>query len=209
MDKETQTLLPYDNLNVAVSSFGQKISGFVRVVQLVRMSFLTFFPLVPFFQGYDEKMSGPKDDRPELIQALRMLRAGDKFVVYKLDRLARSTKRLIEIADQLKGRNIEFVSLQDNFDTSTPAGKAMFGMLSVLAEFEWDIIRERTLAGLYATRARGRKGGRPKANAQKLRQAIILYKSQEMTVKEIQPETGIYPSTLYRALSKTSRCSYI
>jgi DNA invertase Pin-like site-specific DNA recombinase len=74
-----------------------------------------------------------------------------------------------------------------------PAGKAMFGMLS--------IIRERTMAGLKAARARGRKGGRPKANPQKLRQAIILYKSREMTVKEIQQETGISPSTLYRALS--------
>jgi DNA invertase Pin-like site-specific DNA recombinase len=151
---------------------------------------------------FQEKMSGAKDDRPELIQALRMLRAGDKFVVYKLDRLARSTKRLIEIADELKERNIEFVSLQDNIDTSTPAGKAMFGMLSVLAEFERDIIRERTLAGLKAARARGRKGGRPKANSQKLRQAIILYKSREMTVKEIQQETGISPSTLYRSLSE-------
>ncbi|MBH0167212.1 recombinase family protein [Fictibacillus sp. 7GRE50] len=151
---------------------------------------------------FQEKMSGAKDDRPELNQALRMLRAGDKFVVYKLDRLARSTKRLIEIADELKERDIEFVSLQDNIDTSTPAGKAMFGMLSVLAEFERDIIRERTMAGLKAARARGRKGGRPKANTQKLRQAIILYKSREMTVKEIQQETGISPSTLYRALSE-------
>jgi DNA invertase Pin-like site-specific DNA recombinase len=151
---------------------------------------------------FQEKMSGAKDDRPELNQALRMLRSGDKFVVYKLDRLARSTKRLIEIADELKERKIEFVSIQDNIDTSSPAGKAMFGMLSVLAEFERDIIRERTLAGLKAARARGRKGGRPKVNTQKLRQAVILYKSQEMTVKEIHQETGVSPSTLYRALSE-------
>src|SRR3954451_22614474 len=79
---------------------------------------------------------GAKDDREELMQALRMLRAGDKFVVYKLDRLARSTKRLIEIADKLREKEVEFVSIQDMIDTSTPAGKAMFGMLSVLAEFE-------------------------------------------------------------------------
>ena len=98
------------------------------------------------------------------MQALRVLRAGDKFVVYKLDRLARSTKRLIEIADKLREKEVEFVSIQDMLDTSTPAGKAMFGMLSVLAEFERDIIRERTMAGLKAARARGRKGGRPKVN---------------------------------------------
>jgi DNA invertase Pin-like site-specific DNA recombinase len=151
---------------------------------------------------FQEKMSGAKDERPELNQALRMLRSGDKFVVYKLDRLARSTKRLIEIADQLKERKIEFVSLQDNIDTSTPAGKAMFGMLSVLAEFERDIIRERTMAGLKAARARGRKGGRPRVNQHKLRQAIILYKSKEMTVKEISKETGVSHATLYRALEK-------
>ena len=81
-------------------------------------------------------------------------------MVYKLDRLARSTKRLIEIADKLREKEVEFVSIQDMLDTSTPAGKSMFGMLSVLAEFERDIIRERTMAGLKA--ARGHKGGRPK-----------------------------------------------
>src|SRR3954454_22016828 len=83
---------------------------------------------------FQEKVSGAKDDREALMQALRMLRAGDKFVVYKLDRLARSTKRLIEIADKLREKEVEFVSIQDKLDTSTAAGKAMFGMLSVLAE---------------------------------------------------------------------------
>jgi DNA invertase Pin-like site-specific DNA recombinase len=111
---------------------------------------------------FQEKVSGAKDDRKALMQALRMLRAGDKFVVYKLDRLARSTKRLIEMADKPQEKEVEFVSIQDMLDTSTPAEKAMFGMLSVLAEFERDIIRERTMAGLKATRARGRKGGRSK-----------------------------------------------
>src|SRR3954471_25053957 len=88
-------------------------------------------------------------------------------------------------------------------DTSTPAGKAMFGMLSVLAEFERDIIRERTMAGLKAARARGRKGGRPKVNQQKLNQAIAMYHSERMTVKEIQEATGVSAATLYRALKKS------
>ena len=141
-------------------------------------------------------------DREELMQALRMLRAGDKFVVYKLDRLARSTKRLIEIADELREKEVEFVSIQDKLDTGTAAGKAMFGMLSVLAVFERDIIRERTMAGLKAARTRGRKGGRPKVNQQKLNQAIALYHSQRMSVKEIQEATGISAATIYRELKK-------
>jgi DNA invertase Pin-like site-specific DNA recombinase len=151
---------------------------------------------------FQEKVSGAKDDREALMQALRMLRAGDKFVVYKLDRLARSTKRLIEMADKLREKEVEFVSIQDKLDTSTDAGKAMFGMLSVLAEFERDIIRERTMAGLKAARARGRKGGRPKVNQQKLNQAIAMYHSERMTVKEIQEATGVSAATLYRSLKK-------
>jgi len=151
---------------------------------------------------FKEKVSGAKDDREELMQALKMLRAGDKFVVYKLDRLTRSTKRLIEIADRLREKEVEFVSIQDMLDTSTPAGKAMFGMLSVLAEFERDIIRERTMAGLKAARARGRKGGRPKVNQQKLNQAIAMYHSERMTVKEIQEATGVSAATIYRELKK-------
>jgi len=151
---------------------------------------------------FQEKLSGAKDDRPELLQAIKMSRAGDKFVVYKLDRLAKSTKRLIEIAELLPEKGVELVSIQDNIDTGTATGKAMFGMLSVLAEFERDIIRERTMAGLKAARARGRKGGRPKVNQQKLNQAMDLYHSQRMSVKDIQEATGISAATLYRKLSQ-------
>jgi DNA invertase Pin-like site-specific DNA recombinase len=136
------------------------------------------------------------------MQALRTLRVGDKFVVYKLDRLARSTKRLIEIADKLREKEVEFVSIQDKLDTSTAAGKAMFGMLSVLSQFGGDIIRERTMAGLKAARARGRKGGRPKVNQQKLNQAIAMCHSQRITVKEIQEATGVSAATIYRELKK-------
>lgn len=82
---------------------------------------------------FQEKLSGAKDDRPELLQAIKMSRPGDKFEVYKLDRLARSTKRLIEIAELLRNKDVEFVSIQDKVDTGTAAGKAMFGVLSVLA----------------------------------------------------------------------------
>ncbi len=151
---------------------------------------------------YTEKLSGAKDDRPELARALDILRPGDVFVVYKLDRLARSTKKLIEVAEQLKGLEVEFVSIKDNIDTSTPTGKLMFGMLAVLAEFERDIIRERTMAGLEAARARGRKGGRPSADVKKVQQALSLYDSRNHSVSEIEELTGISRATLYRALKK-------
>jgi DNA invertase Pin-like site-specific DNA recombinase len=147
-------------------------------------------------------MSGAKDDRPELAKALDTLRAGDAFVVYKLDRLARSTKKLIEVAEKLKEINVEFVSIQDNIDTSTSTGKLMFGMLAVLAEFERDIIRERTMAGLEAARARGRKGGRPAANAKKVQQALSLYDSKNHSISEIEELSGISKATLYRALKE-------
>ena len=104
--------------------------------------------------------------------------------------------------DKLREKEVEFVSIQDKLDTSTAAGKVMFGMLSVLAEFERDIIRERTMAGLKAARARGRKGGRPKVNQQKLNQAIAMYHSERMTVKEIQEATGVSAATIYRELKK-------
>lgn len=147
-------------------------------------------------------MSGAKDDRPELAKALDTLRAGDTFVVYKLDRLARSTKKLIEVAEQLKKMDIEFLSIRDNIDTSTPTGKLMFGMLAVLAEFERDIIRERTMAGLEAARARGRKGGRPSASTKKVQQALSLYDSKNHSISEIEEMTEISKATLYRALRK-------
>lgn len=151
---------------------------------------------------FQEKVSGAKDDRRELAHALRTVRRGDTFMVYKLDRLARSTKKLIEIAETLKAKEVEFVSIQDKVDTSTAAGKAMFGMLSVLAEFERDIIRERTMAGLKAARARGRKGGRPKKDQKKLDMAVALYESKQYTLKQIKENTSVSPTSLYRELEK-------
>jgi len=151
---------------------------------------------------FQEKVSGAKDERRELANALRTVRRGDTFVVYKLDRLARSTKKLIEIAETLKVKEVEFVSIQDKVDTGTAAGKAMFGMLSVLAEFERDIIRERTMAGLKAARSRGRKGGRPKKDQKKLDMAIALYESKQYTLQQIKEHTSVSPTSLYRELEK-------
>lgn len=149
---------------------------------------------------FQEKMSGKRDDRPELNRLLQNLRKGDSLVIYKLDRLGRSTKKLLELAEELESKGVELVSVQDQIDTSTAIGKARFRMLMVLAEMERDITAERTIAGLEA--ARGRVGGRPKKEGKTVEKAIKLYRSQEYTVSEIAEMTGVSKTTLYRSLKK-------
>ncbi len=112
---------------------------------------------------FTDELSGAKTDRPGLTEALNYLRAGDTLVVWKLDRLGRSLKDLIEHVEHLKSNGIEFKSLNESIDTASPTGKFTFHLFSALAEFERDLIRERTRAGLAAARARGRIGGRKKA----------------------------------------------
>jgi DNA invertase Pin-like site-specific DNA recombinase len=149
---------------------------------------------------YEEKASGAEDDRIELQKAMDALRPGDVFIVYKLDRLARSTIKLISTLDEIKKRGSEFVSLNDSIDTSTAAGKAFFGMLAVFAEFERNVIVERTKTGLAASRARGRNGGRSKTDRRKVEKALKLYDNQTHSVAEITLATGVTKATLYRAI---------
>lgn len=149
---------------------------------------------------FEEKISGKNDDRPELTRLLHYLRKGDTLVIYKLDRLGRSTKKLLELAEELETRGIELVSIRDQIDTSTAIGKAMFKMLMVLAEMERDIIVERTKAGLDAARSRGRVGGRPRKNEKSIEKALKLYQSKEYSIKEIEDMTGVSKATLYRRL---------
>lgn len=153
---------------------------------------------------FEEKMSGKRDDRPELLRLLDQLRPGDTLTVYKLDRLGRSTFKLLELTGELEKKGVEFISIRDNIDTTTAVGKAMFRMLAVLAEMERDIIAERTRAGLQAARARGREGGRPKVDKNKLQAAVSLYKAGQMTIPEIVAATGISKPTLYRYLKADS-----
>lgn len=150
---------------------------------------------------FTEKASGTKTDRVELKKLLEYARSGDVIVVYKLDRLGRSTRHLIELTDELSKRGIELISIRDNIDSTTAVGKAMLRMLFVLAEMERDIIAERTRAGLQAARARGRKGGRPRKNQAQIDKAIKLYESKQYSVKEIADMTGVSKTTLYRELS--------
>ena len=152
---------------------------------------------------FTEKASGAQRDRPELQAALRYIRKGDTLVVWKLDRLARSIKQLIETVEALGEEGIGFRSLTEAIDTTTNGGRLVFHIFAALAEFERSIIRERTIAGLEAARARGRKGGRPPALSPKdLAAAKAMLRDPDITVSEIARRLGVVPSTLYRHLPK-------
>ena len=153
---------------------------------------------------YREVVSGAKAERPVLNGLLQELRAGDVLVIWKLDRLGRSIRHLVELAGTLLEQDIGLKSLNDPIDTTTSQGRLVFNLFASLAEFERDLVRERTQAGLTAARARGRKGGRPKGlppQAQRTACAAeTLYREQRLSVREIAEELGISKSTLYEYL---------
>lgn len=156
-----------------------------------------------------EKASGAQRDRPELKAALEYVRAGDTIVVWKLDRLARSLKQLIETVDDLQRRDIGFRSLTEAIDTTTPGGRLIFHIFAALAEFERSIIQERTIAGLIAARARGRTGGRPRSlSDQDIQVAKALLKENTLSVANIAMRLGVTCSTLYRYLP-SARSSHL
>ena len=139
--------------------------------------------------------------RPALSEALRYLRSGDTLVVAKLDRLGRSVKNLKEISDELQNRGIGLKALSQGIDTTTPGGRLFFHMLAAIAEFEHDLIVERTQDGLAAARARGRKGGRrPKMTDNRINQARAMYEAHGHTVQEIAETFGVSRATIYRHL---------
>ncbi|TGD78600.1 recombinase family protein [Hymenobacter wooponensis] len=147
-----------------------------------------------------EKASSGKD-RPALQRLLTQLRSGDTLVVWKLDRLGRSLKELVTLVTSFQQQSVHFISLQDHLDTTTAQGRLMFNLFASLAEFERDIIRERTRAGLTAARARGRQGGRPKGLSKealsKAQAAKTLYLQQDKTVAEIGKLLGVGRATIY------------
>jgi len=148
---------------------------------------------------FQDKTSGSKTKREGLDKVLEYLRAGDLLVVWRLDRLGRSLKHLIELVGDLEEKGIGFCSLQESIDTTTANGKLFFHIFGALAEFEKNIIRERTLAGLKAARARGRLGGRPKVmDKQKIKMAKALMADQSIPIKEICKRLGISKTTLYK-----------
>lgn len=150
---------------------------------------------------FEETASGAQRDRPQLTASLDWMRAGDTLVVWKLDRLARSTKQLIETVEDLARRGIGFRCLTQDIDTTTAGGRLVFTIFSAIAEFEREIIQERTRAGLDAARARGRRGGRPPAlKPRDLKEARALLADPEITVEQVAARLKVSASTLYRHL---------
>lgn len=148
---------------------------------------------------FTETASGATKDRPELQKALAYLREGDQLVVWKLDRLARSLLQLVSTVENLRERKIEFLSLTDNIDTTSPGGRLQFHIFSAIAEFERDLIRERTKAGLHSARNKGRLGGRPRAlDASALLQVKALMRQGNIPIKDIASRFGVSVATLYR-----------
>ena len=148
---------------------------------------------------HTDTASGAKTERPGLNKALAECRTGDTLIVWKLDRLGRSLPHLVETVRELVSRGVGFKSLQENIDTTTSSGKLIFHIFASLAEFERDIIRERTNAGLAAARARGRNGGRPKGVDERKRKAALALKNDPTrSVKEICDILSISRNTYYK-----------
>jgi DNA invertase Pin-like site-specific DNA recombinase len=154
---------------------------------------------------FEEKISGASKERPQLIKLFSRLRKGDSVVVWKLDRLGRSLRDLIDLISKMKDMGVTFVSIQDSIDTNTATGRFTFNIFASLAEFEREIISERTKAGLSAARARGRKGGRPagfsKETISKIKAVKVLYDKEDKTMKEIGEVLSISRATAYRFLN--------
>jgi len=154
-------------------------------------------------KNFQEKVSGTKAERPKLNEMLEYARSGDTIVIWKLDRLGRSLKHLIEIVSDLQAKNIELISLHENIDTSTASGKLIFSIFGALAEFERDIIIERTLAGLAAARARGRVGGRKKVlDSKKTEMLKKLSQDRTISVSDICKQFKISRASYYNYIKK-------
>jgi len=150
---------------------------------------------------YSEHGSGLKDDRPELAQALKALRAGDSLVVCRLDRLGRSLPHLVATVNELAQRDVGFESLAERIDTASAGGTLIFHIFASLAQFQRQLISERTKAGLAAGRARGRMGGRPPAlTVKQLREAKRLLDDPQATVTDVAKTYGVSRATLYKGL---------
>jgi DNA invertase Pin-like site-specific DNA recombinase len=154
---------------------------------------------------YEERASGKSTDRPELDECLVDLRPGDRLIVWRLDRLGCSLPDLVRILGELEQRGIGFESLAERIETGSATGKLIFHVFAALAEFERNLIRERTQAGLAAARARGRSGGRkPKIGERERREIRALYESRTIAVSDIARRYGVSRTTLYKHLSETA-----
>lgn len=152
---------------------------------------------------FEDRIAGSSETRPGMDKLFEMLRKDDILVVWRLDRLGRSLKHLIEIVNNLEARGIAFKSLTESIDTSSSGGKLIFHIFGALAEFEKNIIRERTRAGLESARLRGRKGGRkPKLDEKKIKMLKALYESKEHKVSDLCKMFDIKKPTLYKYIKE-------
>jgi len=147
---------------------------------------------------YSEMISGSRTDRPELSRALEMLRHGDRLVVWKLDRLGRSVKQLVDLVGMLHGQGVDFQSLTEGIDTSTASGRFFFHVMASLAEMERELIVERTRAGLDAARRLGRRGGRKRRMTDSKIAAAKKLLSDGMLPRDVARDLGVSVPTLYR-----------
>jgi len=149
-----------------------------------------------------EKITGTKKERPELDKLLEHLRSGDLIIISDLTRLSRSVKDLFSLVDQIEKKGANIKSLKESWmDTSTPQGKLMFTIFAGISQFERDLISQRTLEGLAAARARGRKGGRPKKDDKIIKLALKMYQEKTYSISEITKATGVSKTTIYRYVS--------
>lgn len=152
---------------------------------------------------FTDHASGSTTERPALDELLRLLRPGDTVVIWRLDRLGRSLRHLIDLVGDLDQRGVALRSLRESIDTATPGGRLIFHVFGALAEFERDLIRERTSAGLAAARARGRVGGRPTVwTPEKIATALAMHVSGDHDVSAIARVLGVSRASVYRVLSK-------
>lgn len=150
---------------------------------------------------FTECESGRKMERPELKKALKKLKAGDTFVIYKLDRLSRGTKHLLQLMEEFEKKDINFISIQNSIDTSTSMGKFFFTIMSAFAEMEADLIRERVLSGLDTAKENGVKLGRPKKEVD-IKRILSLYTEDKKSVTEIAKIMGLSRPTIYKYLKE-------
>ncbi len=155
---------------------------------------------------YEEKVSGKSADRPELDHVLADLRPGDMLVVWRLDRLGRNLPELVRIVSELETKGVGFESLTERIDTTTATGELVFHLFASLAQFERNLIRERTRAGLASARARGRKGGRPpKLGLKEVREIRALLRDPDVTVSSVAKRYGVSRVTLYAHLNAPAK----
>lgn len=151
-----------------------------------------------------EVAKGARADRPEWLKLLEEIQKGDTLIVWKLDRMGRSLHHLIKVVNDLIAKGVDIISIQDPLNTTSAQGRLIFNMFASLAEFEKDLIRERTMAGLKSARARGRMGGRPKGLSEKAKKtactAEALYLQNELKTDDIADQLGISKTTLYKYL---------